>query len=140
MDAYLKCTLFNWYCFHSILISSLWHRPYVFFAFWMPKISISIFIASFVFITKKFGWSIIILFLVDIWMLANLLYFRSSSTFIDVFAISMIGNMEGFWNSIWLYTSWKDSFIHDAFENAGATCSGVEAAYRALKKKGKINS
>ncbi|MBR0410247.1 MAG: pyruvate ferredoxin oxidoreductase [Eubacterium sp.] len=36
------------------------------------------------------------------------------------------------------YTAWKDSFIHDAFENAGATCSGVEAAYRALKKKGKV--
>ena len=36
------------------------------------------------------------------------------------------------------YTSWKDSFIHDAFENAGATCSGVEAAYKALKKKGKV--
>lgn len=36
------------------------------------------------------------------------------------------------------YTSWKDSFIHNAFENAAATTGGVEAAYRALKKKGKI--
>ena len=36
------------------------------------------------------------------------------------------------------YTAWKDSFIYNAFENAGATCSGVEAAYRALKKKGKV--
>ena len=38
------------------------------------------------------------------------------------------------------YTAWKDSFIHDAFENAGATCSGVEAAYRALSKKGKVKN
>ena len=37
------------------------------------------------------------------------------------------------------YTAWKDSFIHNAFENAGATCSGVEAAFRALKKRGKVN-
>ena len=36
------------------------------------------------------------------------------------------------------YTAWKDSFIHDAFENAGATCSGVEAAYKALRRKGKV--
>ncbi|TWH51901.1 thiamine pyrophosphate-dependent enzyme [Sporomusa sp. KB1] len=36
------------------------------------------------------------------------------------------------------YTSWKDSFIHNAFENAGATMSGVEAAYNSLKRKGKI--
>ena len=38
------------------------------------------------------------------------------------------------------YTAWKDSFIHNAFENARATCSGVEAAYRALKKKGKVKN
>jgi pyruvate ferredoxin oxidoreductase beta subunit len=37
------------------------------------------------------------------------------------------------------YTSWNDSLIHSAFENAGATCSGVEAAYTALKKKGKLD-
>ncbi|MBR0401282.1 MAG: pyruvate ferredoxin oxidoreductase, partial [Lachnospiraceae bacterium] len=31
------------------------------------------------------------------------------------------------------YSSWTDSYIHTAFENSAATCSGVEAAYRALK-------
>lgn len=36
------------------------------------------------------------------------------------------------------YTAWKDSFIHNAFENAGATVSGAEAAYNALKRKGRI--
>lgn len=36
------------------------------------------------------------------------------------------------------YTAYEDSYIHNAFENAGATLSGVETAYRALKKKGKI--
>ncbi len=36
------------------------------------------------------------------------------------------------------YTSWKDSFIHNAFENAAATVSGVEGAYNALKRRGKI--
>lgn len=37
------------------------------------------------------------------------------------------------------YTAYEDSYIHTAFENAGATISGVEAAYKVLKKKGKIN-
>lgn len=41
--------------------------------------------------------------------------------------------------TIFPYTAWKVPFIHNAFENAGATMSGVETAYRALKKKGKIN-
>ena len=37
------------------------------------------------------------------------------------------------------YTAYEDSYIHTAFENAGATMSGVETAYNALKKKGKID-
>jgi pyruvate ferredoxin oxidoreductase beta subunit len=40
--------------------------------------------------------------------------------------------------TIYPYTAWKIPFIHNAFENAAATMSGVETAYRALKKKGKI--
>lgn len=36
------------------------------------------------------------------------------------------------------YTAYEDSYIHNAFENAGATLSGVETAYHALKKRGKI--
>ena len=40
--------------------------------------------------------------------------------------------------TIYPYTAWKCSFIHNAFENSAATLSGVETAYRALKKKGKI--
>lgn len=39
---------------------------------------------------------------------------------------------------IYPYTSWEDSFIHSAFENSAATVSGAEAAYRVLKRKGKI--
>lgn len=37
------------------------------------------------------------------------------------------------------YTAWEDSYIHNAFENAGATLSGVETAYRVLKKRGKLD-
>ncbi|MEF9922894.1 MAG: thiamine pyrophosphate-dependent enzyme [Anaerovoracaceae bacterium] len=37
------------------------------------------------------------------------------------------------------YTSYEDSYIHSAFENAAAMTGGVETAYRVLKKKGKID-
>lgn len=36
------------------------------------------------------------------------------------------------------YTAYEDSYIHTAFENAAATLSGVEAAYKVMKKKGKV--
>ncbi len=41
--------------------------------------------------------------------------------------------------TIYPYTAWDTPWIHNAFENAAATISGVETAYRALKKKGKID-
>ncbi len=40
--------------------------------------------------------------------------------------------------TIYPYTAWRIPWIHSAFENAAATISGVETAYRALKKRGKI--
>ncbi|RXI51534.1 pyruvate ferredoxin oxidoreductase [Clostridium tetani] len=40
--------------------------------------------------------------------------------------------------TLYPYSAWKDSFIHTAFENAAATMSGVEAAYKNLKGKGKV--
>ncbi len=40
--------------------------------------------------------------------------------------------------TIYPYTAWNTPWIHNAFENAAATISGVEAAYVSLKKQGKI--
>ena len=45
------------------------------------------------------------------------------------FEVSTSGYPQSAWNVPW---------IHSAFENAAATISGVEAAYRALKRKGKV--
>jgi len=42
-------------------------------------------------------------------------------------------------STLYPYTAWKVPWIHDAFENAAATLSGVERAYKVLKRKGKIN-
>ena len=36
------------------------------------------------------------------------------------------------------YSSWNTSFIHNAFENAAATITGVESAFKGLKAAGKI--
>ena len=36
------------------------------------------------------------------------------------------------------YTAYEDSYIHNDFENAGATLSGVETAYKALQKRGRL--
>ncbi|MBU8871133.1 MAG: hypothetical protein KOO60_09765 [Gemmatimonadales bacterium] len=40
--------------------------------------------------------------------------------------------------TIFPYTAWRTSFIHTAFENCAATISGVETAFRSLKKHGDL--
>ncbi len=40
--------------------------------------------------------------------------------------------------SIYPHTAWRVPWIHNAFENAASTISGVEAAYRSLVRQGKI--
>jgi len=40
--------------------------------------------------------------------------------------------------TIYPYTAWRVPFIHNAFENSAATISGAEAAYRSLKRQGRI--
>lgn len=41
-------------------------------------------------------------------------------------------------STIFPYSAWKVPYIHSAFENAAATISGAERAYKILKKKGKL--
>ncbi|RLG60740.1 pyruvate ferredoxin oxidoreductase [Candidatus Geothermarchaeota archaeon] len=40
--------------------------------------------------------------------------------------------------TIFPYTSWSTPWIHNAFENAAATASGIESALKVLKRKGLI--
>ncbi len=107
---FAKCVLFQWNCFHSIIVSSLWRNPIDFFDFWLPKIAISIFFASIVFLTKRKRWTILLLTIIDIWCIANLIYYRSYNAFLDWDTIQLARNMDGFWGSIFIYTSIQDIF------------------------------
>lgn len=40
--------------------------------------------------------------------------------------------------TIYPYTAWRVPWIHSAFENAASTISGVESAYRAMVKRGRL--
>ena len=56
----------------------------------------------------------------------------------DIVAASATGCFEVS-TGLYPYTSWNIPWIHNAFENVASTISGVEAMYKALKKKGKID-
>jgi len=41
--------------------------------------------------------------------------------------------------TIYPFSAWKAPWFHSAFENAAASCSGIEAAYKAFKRTGKVD-
>ena len=100
---FTKCVIFHWDAFHSLLISSAWRDPLSFYKFYMAKLLMPLFIASFVFVSKRYWWTIVVSLLVDIWCIANLIYFKTYDAFLSVNDILLVGNMDGAWSSITAY-------------------------------------
>lgn len=42
-------------------------------------------------------------------------------------------------STLYPYTAWKCSYIHNAFENSAATLSGIETAFRKLREQDKVS-
>lgn len=105
---FVGCVWFHYSYTQSIFVSSLWKNPLSFWAFYLPKLFISMLFASAVFFMKR-KWSVLlytcILFL---WFYANTIYIRSYGVPLDAFAMTMAGNMNGFWDAVVIYIEWKD--------------------------------
>ena len=95
--SYLKCILFE----HVVYSEINTH----FLSSHLPKIIISIFIGSPILLLKKKStwYAIILSLIIDIWIFANFIYFRHTESTIDALSLTLIGNMDGFWNSIFLF-------------------------------------
>lgn len=93
----LKCLMFNVVCgWFPLNLSLKWC---------MTVIATAAVVASPLFLTKRNRWTIIVAFILDAWIIANLFYYRANSLFLSVNAISMAGNMNGFWASLKTYAS-----------------------------------
>ncbi len=104
---FLKNILFHYSCFGYLAFSSLWTAPVDFFAFYFAKLSPAVFIASFCFITRRKWWLVPVCLLLDLWLVADLIYFRANGFFLDIDTIAMAGNMDGFWSSVGAYINWS---------------------------------
>ena len=108
---FIKCVLFHYSFCNSILISSLWKEPLEFFAFYLPKINISILLASFIFIFPNKWWTIIVALLIDLWCVSNLIYFRANELLLTCESLMMATNLKGFENSIESYWNIQCTFF-----------------------------
>lgn len=97
---FAQCVLFHYLIYKEILLSSLWHSPIDFFRFYLPAATMAVFFSSFVFLFKNKWWVVIVSLIFDVWIFANLWYYRANGILIDKYAVTMIGNLNGFWDSI----------------------------------------
>lgn len=61
---------------------------------------------TFLFLNKK--WTAVVAILLDIWLIGNLLYFRSYHDLLNSWSIINISNMDGIWSSILPFMAWQD--------------------------------
>lgn len=97
-----KTLLFNWLVFADVE-ENYW--MYVITS--LPqKIVPALFIASFVFVTKRPIWTIVANLMIDIWIIANLFYFKANGYFLSFEVMTKVDNMDGFWDSLKSYFGW----------------------------------
>ena len=100
LTIFVQCVLFHYLIYKEILLSSLWHSPVDFFRFYLPAATMAVFFSSFVFLFKNKWWTVVVSIFFNLWIWANLWYYRANGILIDKYAVSMIGNLNGFWDSI----------------------------------------
>lgn len=99
----IKTMCFHLYTEQSILLSSIINHPSEFCRFWIGKILPSIFLGSFIFLSKRYWWTIIANLCVDIWAIANLFYYKANHLYLTYDTMMLASNMNGFWDSLWTY-------------------------------------
>lgn len=108
LTLFLMNCLFHYYAYGTLLFSSLWTRPLVFFEFYGIKFLIASAISSFVFCFKRIEWTWFVVIIANVWIEANLLYFRNSGFFVDTYSLLMATNLQGYTSAASIYWQSKD--------------------------------
>lgn len=102
-SVFAKEMIFHWSVYHGVLISSIFHAPLDFFVFWLGKLTPALLISSFVFLSKRSWWTIIVSVVIDVWCMVNLTLFRSYGSFVTWDVISLASNLHGFEDAVITY-------------------------------------
>lgn len=88
---FIQCIIFHYISFddYSIFLRTI-HL----------KLSIVFIFSSISFLIKNKKWLLFIDIIFISWMMSELMYYRANGIYIDSYTITMIGNMNGFWNSL----------------------------------------
>ena len=105
---FVQVVLFQWFCYHNLLLTSLWKAPDHFLVFWLSKIGIALFFASFALLFKRKWWTVAIVALVSLWSVYIL---PCQQYAFSVAAITMADNLNGFQSSIRAYWNSQSTIL-----------------------------
>ncbi|MCQ2335711.1 MAG: sulfatase-like hydrolase/transferase [Paludibacteraceae bacterium] len=71
------------------------------------SIASAMFLSSFVFITKNRIWTFCLSIFIDLWIIANMFYFRANNLLITIDSIFMAGNLNSYLSSLKAYLCWS---------------------------------
>lgn len=75
------------------------------------KLAASILFASVTFLLRDKRWLILLSFLIDTWLIANLIYMRNNHILLDAEAFNMSSNLHGYFWSVLIYIEWGIDLI-----------------------------
>ena len=108
---FIQCVLFNWLSFHCVIVSSLWNNFSEFAAYYLPKLSIVLFIASFLCLFKCCCVDLLCFVLMTVWMYIEILYVRSYEMFLPATSMLIANNLNGFTDSLKMYMHFEDLLL-----------------------------
>ena len=106
ISVFCQCVLFNYQAFNQVETNLSECLGY-----YLPKLSIAAVVGGFAFLMKRKYWTVIVSLVLSVWIISNLIYFRSAGIVLDPYSFTMTGNMKGFWGSIVSYIYPTDILI-----------------------------
>lgn len=102
---WLFTQLFHGFVYHNIHLNFNELREMA--VIWLPKIAVALFVAIPVLFCRRNWWTIMVIVLLAVWIVANILYFRANKILLTYSAIAMAGNLGGVGGSVWMFVNWK---------------------------------
>ena len=85
--------LFHYYAFDSLAVENTGLSGIA--GCWLPMVAVSLLFSAFVFLFKRNWWTIVVLFVLNIWFVASTIYFRANNILLTYKAITLAGNLGG---------------------------------------------
>ncbi len=104
---FIKNVLFRMATEHLDMFDVLFDYPGVFTVFWVGKLLPAVFLASFVYLFRRQWWTIAVNIVIDVWVVANVFYFKANGAYLSPDVMSMAGNLAGFEDSVLALFGWE---------------------------------